>query len=335
MDASIEKIKSVKPHPNADRLDLVQVLGYQCVTEKGLYQEGDVIVYVRTDTILPEEGWSEGYRKYAPNRVKAVQLRGEWSEGIIVPLELISHRFDMLHYKEDEFFGNLLGDDVSDILNIKHYEPPIPQDLSALRPLPFDIPKTDELRWEEIGDELPFGELVDVTLKIDGQSATFFYNRETEEFGVTGRSLQFKPDTVNNYTVNAEKLGIKEKLIDYCNKHEVSLALRGESYGSGIQGREKNPHSKEDLGFAMFSVYNIGERKYEEKNSPHYFMKVALELEIPIVPIIEQEVELTQELIDKYSVGIKKIDGNFFEGVVIKHASGSFKIINKNYDSSK
>jgi len=37
--ASVERISSVITHPNADRLDLVKILGYQCVTERGLYQK--------------------------------------------------------------------------------------------------------------------------------------------------------------------------------------------------------------------------------------------------------------------------------------------------------
>ena len=30
--ATIERITSVRHHPNADRLDLISILGYQCVT---------------------------------------------------------------------------------------------------------------------------------------------------------------------------------------------------------------------------------------------------------------------------------------------------------------
>lgn len=89
MDASVEIIKSVKAHPNADRLDLVQVLGFQCVTQKGLYSEGDRIVYVRPDAVLPEEAWAEEYRKYSPKRIKAVKLRGIFSEGVVLPTKTV------------------------------------------------------------------------------------------------------------------------------------------------------------------------------------------------------------------------------------------------------
>lgn len=86
--ASIEKLISVEPHPNADRLDIVKVLGYQCVTERGLHNAGDLIVYIQPDSVLPEDAeWAESYRKYSPKRIKAVKLRGEWSEGVIFPMK--------------------------------------------------------------------------------------------------------------------------------------------------------------------------------------------------------------------------------------------------------
>jgi hypothetical protein len=78
---------------------------------------------------------------------------------------------------------------------------------------------------------------------------------------------------------------------------------------------------------------------------------------LPHVPIVEHDVVLTPELIQKYSSGISKIDSLPFEGVVINHGgyvkkikienegfsgevekefpAGSFKIINKHYDARK
>ena len=121
----------------------------------------------------------------------------------------------------------------------------------------------------------------------------------------------------------------------FCQKHKVNLCLRGEMFGSGIQGLENNPHSKKPLGFALFSVLNLDTLKYELKDSPFYFTKVAAELGLEAVKIIEENVALTPELINKYDELINKIDGNSFEGVVIKGKSFSFKVINKHYDSLK
>ena len=51
--------------------------------------------------------------------------------------------------------------------------------------------------------------------------------------------------------------------------------------------------------------------------------------------VIEMDVVLTPELVNHYSSGIEKLNGNLFEGVVVKHSNGTFKIINKHYDSKK
>jgi RNA ligase (TIGR02306 family) len=354
--ASVERLLSVEPHSNADRLDVVKVLGYQCVTERGLHKEGDLIIYIQPDSVLPVDAeWAEGYRKYSPGRIKAVKLRGEWSEGIIVKFEQVQDKL-ILNVSTEGF-------DVAELLGITHYEPPAPQDLSAKGLLPFGIPKTDEERWENMVGRLPIGYPVDVTLKVDGQSWSAYYNVETKEFGVLGRTMEYKEDAQNKYTAQIERYDIKRKLINYCELLGVSLCIRGESYGEGIQSFDKNPHSKEKPGLAIFSVYNIKERKYARPGDQHYFIDLCANIGLPTVPILERNVILTRELVDKYSTGIKKIDGKPFEGVVINHGAytlekeirtielpdgtlkdvggtmeyvaNSFKIISKEYDANK
>lgn len=324
-DATIELIGEVKPHPNADRLDLVTILGFQCVAQKGLYSGGEKIVYIRPDSVLPTEAWTDEYRKYSPKRVKAVRLRGEWSEGIIVPLDILPVDLSDLEP----------GTDVCEQTDVKHWEPPAPNDLQAKGYLPFDIPKTDEERWENIVSDLPFGETVDVTLKVDGQSCSFYYDLESDQFGVLGRTLEMKIEAKNAYTNQVDRYGIREKLISYCREVGRSLVIRGESYGRGIQSFGNNPHSAADPGWAMFSVYDIKDRRYYVRGEDHYFINVAERLGLPTVQILQKDVVLDRELVYHYSVGISQIDGKPFEGVVILHSQGSFKVINKDYDSKK
>lgn len=352
--ASIERLNSVEPHPNADRLDVVKVLGFQCVTAKGLYHTGDIVVYIQPDSILPEQDWAKDYRKYSPTRIKACKIRNEWSEGIIVPLDILPV---VEQYVQDNLNSDdLIGTDIASMIEVEHYEPPAPQDLTAKGKLPFGIPKTDEDRWEN-RVTFPYGELVDITLKIDGQSCSYYYKLDTDEFGVLGRSLEYYPDTQNRYTAHVERLDLHNKLKKYCIKHNVSICLRGESYGVGIQNNFNNPHASKDAGILFFSVYLIDERRYARKGDPHYFTHVCGELDLPIVPTLIDQV-LTPEMIQHYSIDIDQLDGNPFEGVVIQHSdfksryqidtgesgiididsichAGSFKIINKAYDSKK
>jgi len=325
--ASIEQIKEVKEHPNADRLELVTILGYQLVCEKGLHKVDDIVIYIQPDTVLPQEEWAETYRKYSPKRIKCVKLRGEFSEGIAVRQDQINFGFGQME----------IGTEVSNLLGVTKYEPPIPQDLSAKRLLPFNIPVTDEERWENLDNKIPYGELCDVTLKVDGQSWSMYYNIEKDEFGILGRRFEFKDDVVNNYTNHLKRYPcMKENFIQFCKDNNASLCLRGESYGPGIQAFNANPHSKNSYGLAIFSVWNMDEKRYMRRHDALYFRNVAESLGLNTVPFLEVGVPITHELIEKYSVGSKRLlNGNMFEGVVINHAQGSFKVINKHYDSGK
>lgn len=226
-----------------------------------------------------------------------------------------------------------IGKEVSEIIGVTKYEPPLPSGENAVGTLPYGISKTDEDRFENLRD-IPFGEICDVLLKIDGQSATFGYFQADGRFFVCGRRFEVDADEENRYSIHAPKL--KDAIIEYCKKHDVSLAFRGESYGNGIQRNANNPHSTKEHSFALFSIWNIGERRYERKGDKHYFLNVAKETGIETVPLLESNVEITPELLKKYSVGMKKLpNGDSFEGVVVQYKGGSFKIINKDYDAKK
>jgi RNA ligase (TIGR02306 family) len=327
--ASIELISEIKPHPNADKLDLAKVLGYTCIVEKGKYTAGDAVVLIQPDTVLPDESWAEMFKKRG-NRVKAMKLRGVYSFGIVMPLTTF---FDDVK----SIMDTTPGIEVSHLIGVTKYEAPVPQQLDAKGPLPFGLNKTDEERFQNFL-ELPFGEVVDVTLKVDGQSATYYCHkdRQTGEWhaGICSRSLELKPECDNNYTRIDRKYGILNNLMDYCKFHDVSLALRGEIYGNNIQSYATNPHSKLPLDFAAFNVYNFDTFSYEGPQNDHYYQNVCRKIGVPVVPNIGGQM-LTQDLIKHYAEDISEIDGKPFEGVVIKHKSGSFKILNLHYDSIK
>ncbi len=318
--ATVEIIENIYPHTNADVIELAKVLGYQCVIKKDMYQIGEKVIFIQPDTVLPEVEWSEIYRK-SGKRVKAKRLRGEWSFGIVEKLSLLPN---------DDY---VIGQEISEILGIIKYEPPLPQNLQAKGHLPFNIPKTDEDRYQNLNITEYYGKLVDVTLKVDGQSASYYYKNGV--CGVLARTFELKPDHSNNYTNHIERYNIFEKLKQYCTKYNVNLVLRGESYGSSIQKSKKNPYSQMSSGWLCYSVYLIDEMRYTNPGEKHYFMNVCQELELPLVPIIEQNVILTPELVTYYDEGLQKYKDNYFEGVVIKGEGFSFKVINKWYDEAK
>jgi RNA ligase (TIGR02306 family) len=310
---SIEEIVRIYPHPNADTLELAQVLGYQCVVAKDKYKANDKIIFIQPDYVLPDTLYFSEYKKYAPKRVRAIKIRKEWSEGIILPLS----DFDLTNET-----------DIKEQLNIvKYTRDPEVTNRKEQQPLPWHIPKTDEERWENM-KSIPYGDIVDVTLKIDGQSWSMFYKVDSQEFGVMSRSVVYKETDLNLYTEHLKRYPtLKQDFIDICIKHNKSLCVRGESYGTGIQNLPHNRHCQMAHALKIFSVYDIDSHKYLGKGDPLYFKNLFPNMAIDI---LEENVVLTRELIDKYSLSDFK-----YEGVVIKGKDYSFKVINKLYDSKK
>lgn len=331
--ATIERISEILPHSNADKLLVAKVRGYNIIVPKDKYSVGDIVVLIHPDSCLPEKSWAETFKKYAPKRVKALKIRGEFSFGIIIsPNEVFSPEFI-----EDQFgdFSSSIGEEVGHLIGILKYEQPQPQELNAKGNLPHGIFKTDEDRVQSLKN-IPFGELCDCAVKLDGQSSTFYCKKVGDKWqtGICSRSLEIKTDCVNRFTRVNEKYGILDKLLVFCQKHNKSLALRGEIYGDGVQNFPTNPHAKSPLSWACFSVLDLDSLQYHLIDSGFYFTKVCAELDLPTVPIVEENVVLTPEILDKYQK-LDTLNGQLFEGVVFNTAKTSFKCINLNYDQKK
>ena len=87
-------VKAVVAHPNADRLEIVKVLGTQFVTVKGKFQAEDLCVYFPPDMLIPEDLAEKlGVANYLKHstfpgdlqksrcRIGAIRLRGTASFG--------------------------------------------------------------------------------------------------------------------------------------------------------------------------------------------------------------------------------------------------------------
>lgn len=124
--ATIEYIKDIQPHPNADKMDIAIVKGWKVCIKKNEYKIGDLCIYVNTDTELKECSQYEFLRN-KNFRIKPIKLRGQLSEGIIFPISLLKEfGHDVIVLNE-----NVEGTDVSEFIGAKHYEKPIPTNLAG------------------------------------------------------------------------------------------------------------------------------------------------------------------------------------------------------------
>lgn len=52
--ATIREITTLRPIAGADRIEVAQVDGWECVVQKGEFHTGEHIVYIEVDSIVPE-----------------------------------------------------------------------------------------------------------------------------------------------------------------------------------------------------------------------------------------------------------------------------------------
>lgn len=331
--ASIEIIKNLKNHSNADSLEIAEILGWQTIVKKGIYKEGDKIVFITIDTIVPRCQWSEFLvDPKNPNkqiRIKNIKLRGEFSSGLVIPLSEFPDIFK--EYEE--------GYDLTELLEIKKYIKELPANLSGETIGDFPthlISKTDEdnglnepILVDKVLNHEPY---VTITQKLDGSSITLIIENGVLT-QVCSRNLS-KKDTENSvFWKAARQLKIPENWTG---------TIQGELCGNGIQ---RNQLKLQDVRIFVFQINQGGKyMTYEEMKD---FCKTSLQCDIvPLVLRLEVEASVKlwdnplqklQELADKQ----KYPSGLDAEGIVVRPSSYpkgyssrrplGFKLINRNY----
>jgi RNA ligase (TIGR02306 family) len=95
-----------------------------------------------------------------------------------------------------------IGDEVTELLGVTKYEPPMPAVLAgdAKGLFPSFIQKTDQERIQNLYDDyksMYADEEFEVTVKLDGSSATYYF--KDGEFGVCSRNLELKETEGNSF----------------------------------------------------------------------------------------------------------------------------------------
>jgi len=285
--ATVRTIGSIEPIAGADNIELARIDGWQCVVKRGEFKPGDLCVYFEIDSVLPETSWSEFLRP-RKFRVKTIKLRGELSQGLALSPETV---LGVSLYSIAE------GTDLTEALGVKLYEVSGSKDSAtqcySRKPPPhkwllrFGIgrrihsylyprasgswpewfPKTDEERVQNVTSFAPFyGKQIVCTEKLDGQSATYFYNREFRNglfsrglYGVCSRNVWKKCRDGSTWWSISGIYSIEERLTEYCKKHNLSLAIQGEIVGPGVQG---NKYELQELHFFVFGIWDIEAKQY-------------------------------------------------------------------------
>lgn len=117
--ATIRKISNIEPIEGADKIELCTVDNWKVVTAKDVgHQVGDLVVYCEIDSFLPtteieyEFLRKSSYKKMADGtegyKVKTIRLRGQISQGLILPLSLLSKYGNLVNEGEELFLDCLV-----------------------------------------------------------------------------------------------------------------------------------------------------------------------------------------------------------------------------------
>jgi len=357
--ASVQKIVSIEPIPNADAIEKATVLGWECVIAKSdNYQVGDLVVYIEIDSIVPDIP-AFGFMQQRRFRVRTIKLRKQVSQGLVMPLSILP---EGKKYRE--------GQDVTKILGIIKYDPegdkerrlaeqkaaneknkikrflmryPWYRRLFVMRKRnswPSFIKKTDEERIQKIPYicENEAKTKFEVTEKIDGQSATYFLVRRPKfkffgikfgkelVFGVCSRNLWLpKKDNSSWWTV-AEQLNIESVLRYHIKPEHNFIVLQGEIIGEGIQD------NKYGIKGYDFYAFNFFTNKTRYNNVEMFGLNYQ---GVKTVPLLKSEFNLlpTVPAMVEYAIGQSTIANVKREGIVVRNYDKniSFKVINPDF----
>ena len=244
--ASIQKIISITPIDDADRIELAHVLGWQCVVNKGQFQPDDLAVYFEIDSFLPVRDEFEFLRKssYKKNdllgegfRLKTQAFRGQVSQGLLLPISDFPELYDA------QMYGCEVGADVTELLGVKKWE--IEEFATTggtvIGTLPYDIPHTDETRVQENPDLIQAFAGLDyyISTKMDGSSHSI--SIDENGFHVTGHNYEYKDDDTSSFYRLVKERGYQEKMEKFMAKYYINnekiktLTIQGELCAPGIQ----------------------------------------------------------------------------------------------------
>lgn len=293
--ASVQKVKAIKPIEGADRIEVVQVLGWNCVAKKGEYQVGDEVVYFEIDSLLPDvpmlewlkgSSWSQKLNKY---KISTHKFRGQISQGLIIPIKDLEELDRQIHGREEIVpIAYIEGTDLTDILGIEKYEPPVSNGpLGDLIHHEWYVPKTDEERIQVCAENvLPEYMKANTqdwysSIKVDGCSCTAGLFEDA--FLIGGRNQWYKDE--NMYTTTVKKYISEEKLRDWQEKTGKYVVFQGELCGPGIQCNRLGLKEKDWFIFNVF-VSDTGEMDSYEKCDLLNMVSLCERFGVKTVPII-------------------------------------------------
>ena len=298
INVTVEIVREIVPHPQADRLEIAKILGTQTIVPKGQYKAGDFVIYFPPDICLPADVSVQlGVDKYLKHalfdgkkiacKVAACRLRGTPSYGFVAPItteqlpryvhegEDVTARFGAIKYEPPVRVqhgggtGEVWGNQEREPDNFHHYT-----DIQA--------------HWKH-HRAFAEGQLVRITEKVHGTNSRVALLKVEDEWRFFAGShktakRQVDPhDRESVYWHPFELPGVMDMLTDLCGMDDEptnDVILFGELYGPGVQ----------DLDYGI-PAGEIGWRVYDCSVNGRYLdsfnlVTTCLFYGIPLVPVL-------------------------------------------------
>ncbi|MFJ3923255.1 RNA ligase (ATP) [Streptomyces sp. NPDC090022] len=324
LKVTVEEL-TIHEHPDADALELAQVGLYRAVVAKGAYRSGDFALYIPEQAVLPadliaELGLTGRLAGSGADRVKAVRLRGELSQGLVCrPAALAG---------EDLAVAAKEGTDFAERLGITKWAPPVPTNMSGdVESAPDLLPWVDIENLQRYPHIFEPGEPVVLTEKLHGTACLVTYVVAGERVlvsskGFGGKGLALKEDERNLYWRAVRGHGVPEAAARLAGRLGATrVGVFGEVYGAGVQDLAYGTDARTQAGpgYAVFdvSVEIDGEVRWLDP------AQVLADGELPLVPrLFEGPYDLDRVL--ELATGRETVSGretHLREGVVIRPAT--------------
>lgn len=293
--ASVQKIKAIKPIKDADRIEVVQILNWDCVVRKGEYQVGDKVIYFEIDSLLPDipafeflkgSSWSQKLNKY---KISTHKLRNQISQGLVISLEMLPELMKQILGNTMEMGYIQEGTDLTELLKIEKYEPPISNGpLGETISHEWYVPKTDEERIQVCAENV-LPKYIKSThndwyasIKLDGTSCTAGLFEDA--FLIGGRNQWYTGP--NFYTETVTKYGdLEAKCKKYLEVNGIYVVFQGELCGPGIQSNKLGLKEKE---WFIFNILTSKTGTYDSytKCDLDTMIEICADFGLRIVPIV-------------------------------------------------
>lgn len=337
--ASIERIEKLTGIEGKDRIELASIQGWEVIVQKGLYKEGDLVVYIEYDTLLPVREEFEFLRsrcyspKYDMFRIRNMKMGDVFSQGIVFPIDIlpkgtnikegvaVAKILGIKKYDPEEFVGTNQTKKRKSKLNAFLFRFKIVRKLFSNKAIkgiyPDTVEKSDETNIQKIFTELKNSrpnEGYYLTEKLEGQSSTFmlFGKKRKPTYMLFSHNAMRQTGDGSNWDVISKEYNIEKLLRKVYKETKIKYAIQGEIVGPGIQ---KNIYGLPSLKLYVFKVTNVDTGVALDYSNLVWFCE---QYSLPMVPVLDIDRTLpdsVKDVLDE-SNGKSVLADHIREGIV-------------------